>query len=665
MQNRIIIPALLLILLLGSFSSGDMQKIEPNAVSGELMVILHKSAERDLVLDRLLSDFADEELETRRCLSPRLGIWLLSVGQDHAMDRQLLKRIKSYPGIAAAQYNHRLSLREVIPDDPEFENQWALKNTGQFDGVPDADIDASDAWEIAGSDGVNAFGDTVVMAVVDDGFALGHDDMDYWKNRNEIPNNSLDDDNNGYVDDYDGWNAYYHSGYIQPKDHGQHVAGIAAAKGNNGLGVCGINWNGRVLPVAGSSTLESTVVEALAYVYEVRARYDETNGQEGAFVVATNNSFGVDFGNPDDYPVWEAMYDSLGSLGILNVGATINGPWNVEEAGDVPTTFTTDYIIGVTNTTYNDEKNLGAGWGTTSIDLGAPGKSIMSTRIPNTYGYKTGTSMAAPQVTGSIALMYDAADEAFMQNYAARPDSMALFLKNLLLDAVDTLPGFDTLCVSGGRLNVYHAIDKLINPRILFSTDTLMITLEPDSTGSDTVSISNRLGFALTYDATASAMPGWLDHAELSGSLEGLAAEEVVFTFHAGGMEQGTYNAEFILTDYAGMNSLLQVVLNVETGQGINEGVWPGEALVTVYPNPFTKLVNISIDTDDAARIDIYSLNGSHIAGMEPGNAAKGSKQLVWDGKDKGGKLVPAGIYFVRVSVAGNSVTRRIIRLTE
>ncbi len=397
------------------------------------------------------------DIQPKRLLSERLNIWLFEIEDDKGPREDKMHRLADNKDVRVIQNNHtNIMLREAIPNDPYFDMQWAP-----------AIMSLPQAWETFTTGGVTATGDTIVVAVIDGGMDWTHEDLNCWENRHEIPNNSIDDDGNGYVDDYRGWNAYNHNGYVGSHYHGTHVSGIVGAVGNNEKGVCGVNWNVKVMPIAGSSGDESIVVEAYAYALEMRARYNETQGEEGAFIVATNSSFGVDYGDPNDYPIWCAMYDEMGDVGILSCGAGPNMNVNVDEVGDVPSTCPGDYLIGITNTTSDDVKYGSAGYGVNNIDIGAPGTTIYSTTPNNGYNGSTGTSMATPQVAGTIALMYAALPVEMMQDCKDDPAHFSLIMKYHLLNGADHLPSLDGLVASGRRLNAYGAIESALNDSIV------------------------------------------------------------------------------------------------------------------------------------------------------------------------------------------------------
>ncbi len=445
-------------------------KAQENAVPGQIMVMLHHRVSPEAYLKRMNMFYPQLDLSIERILSKRLNILLLRYNPSTYPAEKVFNAASADPATALVQFNHtNLTWRDTCMNDPGFVNQWSLYNNGTngaSGGGGAADINACQAWQIE-TGGYTAQHDRIVVAVIDGSFDLNHEDLTYYVNPGEIPGNGIDDDGNGYIDDIHGWNGISQNGNVSlasPSDyHATHVSGIVGAIGNNHTGISGVNHDVEIMALRASALDEASVIETYAYVYEMRTRYNESDGAEGAFVVATNSSFGLDLRSPAQHPMWCAMYDSLGKAGILSAGATANANYNVDAQGDIPTSCPSDWLISVTNTRSNDTK-ANAGYGATTIDLGAPGTSVYSAMPGNTYGNRSGTSMATPHVAGAIALMWAAACDDMIQAYKNDPPGMALLLKNLLLqEGVDQVAALSGITVSGGRLNLEKSLRAVKN----------------------------------------------------------------------------------------------------------------------------------------------------------------------------------------------------------
>ncbi len=358
--------------------------------------------------------------------------------------------------IEYAQPNYQLSVQQ-IPNDTYFSEQWALHNTGQLGGTPNADIDAPEAWDIQTGDG------SVIIAVIDTGVDYHHPDLDdnMWTNpgeAGELADNGIDDDGNGFVDDYYGWNFF--DGDNDPDaglEQGTHVAGIIAAEGNNGIGVTGINWDAQIMPIriisGGGLSSVFSAIRAIEYAVMM-----------GADIIHGN--WGFDDYDEEDVIYKQGLYDAIaaaGEAGVLFIAPAGNNNRDIDATPQYPASYDLDNIITVTGTTEFDklggEGSL-SNYGATSVDLGAPGGSFYGEKIystvplgflepppEGTYDDKSGTAMAAAHVAGVAALVL-----------AQDPDLTAAEVKQLLLDTSDRLSDLEGKTVSGGRLNAYNAL---------------------------------------------------------------------------------------------------------------------------------------------------------------------------------------------------------------
>jgi len=448
-----------------------LQAQQLDHVLGEVILQLHpKITQPTKVLQAYtLVEGKPSKIAIKRCLNEALNIWLVQFDFAAVNEQKLLRALRANKLVQLAQFNHLLEER-AIPDDPQFSNQWNFLNTGERNGVADADIDMEKAWDIT-TGGLTPNGDTIVIAVLDDGIDLEHEDLkaNIWKNYQEIPNNGIDDDGNGYVDDFRGWNVrsdsdrVLHSQVNGATGHGTFVSGVIGAVGNNGIGIAGVNWDIKIMTITpfGIVIDEASIIAGYGYALEMRKLYNDSNGEKGAFVVATNSSWGVSNLFEKDAPIWCDFYNFLGQVGIINTVATTNRLIDIDANGDLPTVCSSDYIIGVTNSTRTDAL-ASAGFGAMAIDLAAPGEDILVLAQNNNYKIENGSSFSAPMVAGVIGLLYAAPCENFNELVKKNPSAAAILAKEYILEGVDARPAFATTTLSGGRLNAFNSLELLL-----------------------------------------------------------------------------------------------------------------------------------------------------------------------------------------------------------
>ncbi|UCH85547.1 MAG: S8 family serine peptidase, partial [Candidatus Latescibacterota bacterium] len=338
------------------------------------------------------------------------------------------------PDVQYAEPNYWGHVDDVFPNDPMFQQLWGMHNIGQTGGTPDADIDAPEAWEFE-------TGDEVLLGVIDTGVDVTHEDLadNIYINPNEIPDNGIDDDDNGFIDDVHGWDFVYNDN--NPDDqygHGTHVSGTIAGIGNNEIGVTGVCWTAKILPIrwldAGGWGTVAQAVASIEYATLMGAK-------------ATNNSWG--FGPQYIQSLRDAI-EAAGVAGSIFVASAGNDYTDTDLVPHYPSSYLLDNIISVAATDHDDLKAGFSNWGLTSVDLGAPGVGVLSTVPGNQYYSASGTSMSAPHVAGAVGLLYSIA-----------PTMNHLEVKEAIMASADSIPSMTGRTVSGGRLNIFNMLSGL------------------------------------------------------------------------------------------------------------------------------------------------------------------------------------------------------------
>ncbi|HZI20030.1 MAG TPA: S8 family serine peptidase [Pyrinomonadaceae bacterium] len=375
---------------------------------------------------------------------------LYSVDDRDDADAELVAaEYSSLPEVLYAEPNGRVEVgplpsfslyRELItgveggPNDPLFPQQWALVNKGQREGKDDADISAVAAWaKTRGSD-------EVVVAVLDSGVDYSHPDLveNMWVRPDHL--DPYFDDELGAFDDFNGYSAVAAS--RDPMDengHGTHVAGIVGARGNNGLGVTGVNWNVRIMPLKfmgrGGFGTTKDAIEAINYAVGRR--------KAGVNVRVINASWG----SRTKSKALEDAIAAAGREGILFVAASGNDGADADRRPHYPSSYDLPNVLSVAAMNRRDELASFSNYGARSVHLAAPGAEILSTWLGDSFEEHSGTSMATPVVAGVAALVL-----------SVEPDLGVKELRSRLLETSDRLDVLKGKVSSGGRVNAARAV---------------------------------------------------------------------------------------------------------------------------------------------------------------------------------------------------------------
>ena len=339
---------------------------------------------------------------------------------------QVPKNQSSKVSITSGDFTHQADSKEPNDLDPIL---WGLKNVGQTGGKAGVDISANKAWVIT----TGKKEDGPLIAVIDSGVDYKHVDLknNIWVNKGEIAGDGIDNDGNGYVDDVHGYNFYDYNG--DPMDsgfHGTHCSGTIAAEGNNGKGLTGVNWSANIMPVQFLGEEGGSSVGAIdSIIYATKMGAD-----------IASNSWG---GGPYSHFVREAISRYPG----LFIAASGNSGTNNDLEPVYPASYDLPNILTVASTDHNDALSSFSCYGKESVDIAAPGSDICSTVPGDRYAIYSGTSMAAPHVSGVAALI--------MSQF---PELSALEVKEAILKGGDIVEGLENKVATGMRLNAHKAL---------------------------------------------------------------------------------------------------------------------------------------------------------------------------------------------------------------
>jgi len=410
---------------------------ESDSSKTEILVRFRPNVTRDAIEN--LTSRLNDEVEDR--IEAVDGLDVIEDEDNRSAD-EVVAQYRALSEVEYAEANSEIKLdhegagKHVHANDELFYKQWGLFNHGQDGGKSGADISAMQAWAVTkGSD-------QVVVAVLDSGVDYTHPDLagNIWTRPEIIKQYEDEDLTEGAIDDVHGFNVVEDNG--DPMDdngHGTHCAGIIGAEGGNEVGISGVNWTVKIMPLRfmdsdGAGTTKDAI-EAINYVINRK--------RAGVNVRVISASWGSTIKSR----AMEDVIRKAGDEGILFVAAAGNDHSDNDAKPHYPASYDLNNVISVAALDRNDELTAFSNWGTTSVDVAAPGQQIVSTWLNHGFEERQGTSMATPFVAGVAALILST-------NTAISIDD----LRTRLLISVDAVPSLKGKVATGGRINAAKAV---------------------------------------------------------------------------------------------------------------------------------------------------------------------------------------------------------------
>jgi subtilisin family serine protease len=408
--------SLLSALLCGGASIAHSAPVPAEFAPGEILVKVAPA--RSAALSRFSASSGGSTIRTY----PRVGWQRVKLPANLSI-ADALKVYTKQAGVTAVEPNYKVKAFKT-PNDSSYDRLYAM-----------AKISAPAAWD------VTTGSSDVVIAVLDTGVKYDHPDLaaNMWHNPTEKPNNGKDDDGNGIVDDYYGYDALNLDGNpMDDNGHGTHCAGVIGAVGNNSQGVVGVNWKTKIMALKflGADGLSFSSGALDAYEYAI------TQKKRGVNLRVISNSWG----GPGKSLAIQSVMQEAADNGIISICAAGNDDTDNDAKATNPSNGNVTGLVSVGASDENDNRASFSNYGKRNVDLFAPGVDIYSTYIgkgANAYTFESGTSMACPHVAGAAALLL-----------AQAPSLGVAEVKTRLLAAVDVLPQLKGLATSSGRLNL-------------------------------------------------------------------------------------------------------------------------------------------------------------------------------------------------------------------
>ena len=592
-----------------------------------------------------------------------MNVFTISIKEDDKTD-ELINELENQKDILFAE-RKGINRLFYIPNDPFIPQQWALPL-----------IKAFDAWDIQ-----HGGSSEVIIGIVDSGVKWNHPDIaaNMWINEAELPGieinwetgeitggDGIDNDGNGYIDDVMGWNfstdgadnnPYIDGGeYLEIAIHGTHVAGCAAAVGDNGVGIAGPAYNAKILATkqAWNSWENDHWYQGIYYLTDT-----------GAHII--NASFGFPNGNANDGNLVASYAKAHGSLLVAAAGN-----YNQNSAVEICYPAAATDALGVIATSWSDYKAMFSNYGT-AYDISAPGDQIYSTTFNNSgndiYQNMMGTSMASPIVAGVAALVKS-------QNMDMSVDELVGYLLEGT-DPIDHLnPGYEGL-LGAGRVNAYNSVmlARQPDPQPEFTINPVSFDFEEtiieETSEPQLFTITNSGGSPLTIQ-DISLVGLCPDEFAL------ISPEDALGVYSVG--ESKVFSVIFAPTSIGDKSVFIEIIDDLaQTTRNTNYVLLTGTAipptseqditeplitkLIGNYPNPFNPetIINFSLSVASNLRVDIYNIKGQKVKSLLNEQRLAGNHNIVWNGKDDNGLDVGSGIYLYKMETDDFVAIRKMV----